>query len=492
MESSGPSRGSCSAGLVLLYSSLLLNALLLAHHFVPSSRHLGDVDDGGRHQLSWSLQAAVEAEAAAATDCSRHGRVYLDGVPGEDGRPACECNRCFVGPDCSRRTPNCTADAESADQMFMEPYWMRHAADSAVVVSGWHRMSYFATDNGEYQSVELERHIRMLHKAVGNAVVDDKHVVFGTGSMKLINALVHALSSPDASVATTPASVVATAPYYPSYRTQTQMFNGRDYKWDGTTANASTRASSSNTTATTRFVEFVTSPNNPDSLLRNPVLSSKSNVIADHVYYWPHFTPIPSPADEDVMLFSASKLSGHAGSRFGWALIRDAAVAARVKTYLEESSMGDSRDTQLRVLRVLKVVLANLHNGGDDMFAWANGVMAARWRRLRAVLARGGVLSVKKIPPQYCTYYKRVREPAPAFAWVKCEREEDTDCYEALLKAGIVTQSGVDSEDSARYARVSLVKTQDDFDVLLERLNDLVTTADEKQHSAPSSTSASS
>jgi aspartate/methionine/tyrosine aminotransferase len=94
--------------------------------------------------------------------------------------------------------------------MFLEPYWMRHAADSAVVVSGWHRLSY-NSDDGEYQSVELERHIRRLHRAVGNAVADDKKVVFGTGSMKLINALVHALSSaPD----TTPASVVATAPYY--------------------------------------------------------------------------------------------------------------------------------------------------------------------------------------------------------------------------------------------------------------------------------------
>jgi hypothetical protein len=78
--------------------------------------------------------------------------------------------------------------------MFLEPYWMRHAADSAVVVSGWHRLSYYS-DDGEYQSVELERHIRLLHRAVGNAVADDKHVVFGTGSMKLINALVHTLSS---------------------------------------------------------------------------------------------------------------------------------------------------------------------------------------------------------------------------------------------------------------------------------------------------------
>lgn len=94
----------------------------------------------------------------------------------------------------------------------MEPYWRRHAAASAVVFSGWHRMSYTTTDR--FQSVELERHIRRLHRAVGNAVEDDKHLVFASGSLQLINALVHALS-PDANAASPPSRVVAAAPYYP-------------------------------------------------------------------------------------------------------------------------------------------------------------------------------------------------------------------------------------------------------------------------------------
>jgi len=44
---------------------------------------------------------------------------------------------------------------------------------------------------------------------VGNAVADDKHLVFASGSLQLINALVHALS-PDADAdASPPARVVA-------------------------------------------------------------------------------------------------------------------------------------------------------------------------------------------------------------------------------------------------------------------------------------------
>ena len=90
-------------------SSLLLNVLFLAHYaFLSPSQLLGD---GGSCGLSWALQAAREAEALAAADCSGHGQVFLDGVVGADGRPGCECNHCFDGPDCSIRTPNCTADA---------------------------------------------------------------------------------------------------------------------------------------------------------------------------------------------------------------------------------------------------------------------------------------------------------------------------------------------------------------------------------------------
>ena len=70
-------------------------------------------------------------------------------------------------------------------------------------------MSYDTTD--KFQSVELEKHIRFLHAAVGNAITRDKYLVFGSGSTQLVNALVYALSPENTSSA---ASVVATSPYY--------------------------------------------------------------------------------------------------------------------------------------------------------------------------------------------------------------------------------------------------------------------------------------
>ncbi|CAL4974369.1 unnamed protein product [Urochloa decumbens] len=456
--------------LALLGSSLLLNALFLAHHFLSPSRSLLG-NDGGSCGLSWALQAAREAEAVGAVDCSGHGQVFLDGVGGEDGRPGCECNACFAGPDCSIRTPNCTADADSGNPLFLEPYWRRHAVASAVVFSGWHRMSYTTTD-GKFQSVELERQIRRLHGAVGNAVAGDKHLVFAAGSLQLINALVYALS-PDAD-ASPPARVVATVPYYPVYRIQTQMFDGREYRWSGSTslwANASRNSTTDGDHG--GFVEFVTSPNNPDGQLCKAVLGGSAAAIFDHAYYWPHFTHIPAPSDEDVMMFTMSKPSGHAGSRFGWALIRDENVAKKAYSYLQDNTMGASRDTQLRMLGVVKVMLANLHGEGD-IFAFGHDVMRTRWRRLNAAVSRSRRISLQKMAPEYCTYFNRIREPSPAYAWVKCEREEDEDCQEALLKAKIITRTGVGNEASSRYTRISLLKSNDDFDVLMERVTDLV------------------
>ncbi|KAK8942045.1 Tryptophan aminotransferase-related protein 4 [Platanthera guangdongensis] len=201
----------------------------------------------------------------------------------------------------------------SGDPLFLEPYWRRNAARSAVLVAGWHRMSYRSYGDSPI-SLELERYIRLLHDAVGNAVTDGRFIVFGIGSSQLLNAAVHSLSTDAVNVnsSSSPASVVATVPFYGLYKSQTEFFDSRVYEWEGAAANWVNSSASSSS----KFVEFVTSPNNPDGLLMKSVLDG-SSVIHDHAYYWPHYTAIPTPADEEVMTFTASKVSGHAGSRFG-------------------------------------------------------------------------------------------------------------------------------------------------------------------------------
>eukprot|EP00959_Pyramimonas_sp_CCMP1952_P067650 1412126-Pyramimonas_sp.AAC.1 len=45
----------------------------------------------------------------------------------------------------------------------------------------------------------------------------------------------------------------------------------------------------------------------------------------DSAYYWPHYTPVRrarAPTDDSVLAFTLSKLTGHAGTRIGWAVVK--------------------------------------------------------------------------------------------------------------------------------------------------------------------------
>ncbi|GKU90736.1 hypothetical protein SLEP1_g4692 [Rubroshorea leprosula] len=420
---------------------------------------------GGRWNLSWSSEGAAEAEAVAAISCSGHGRAYLDGLVLDDERqPLCECHTCYSGPDCSQLLPNCAANVDGGDPLFLEPFWMKHAASSALVVSGWHRMSYSYDDDTSSSKV-LEKHIRKLHSLVGNADTDNRFIIFGAGSTQVISAAIYALSPDNAS---SPARVVASIPYYRLYKAQTEHFKSVDFKFEGDT----TAWRNTSTSNTTKLIEFVTSPNNPDGQMNRAVLHGPYvKAIHDRAYYWPHFTPIPAPADEDLMIFTLSKLTGHAGTRFGWAVIKDKNVYERMTNHMSLNSMGVSKDSQLRALKLLKVIL---ERKGREIFEFGYETMKARWEILNKTLSLSNRFSLQKIPPQYCNFFQEVKEPSPAYAWLKCEREEDKDCHAVLKAANIMGREGSRFSAEDRYVRLSMIRRRDDFDIFIERLKELV------------------
>ena len=61
-----------------------------------------------------------------------------------------------------------------------------------------------------------------------------------------------------------------------------------------------------------------------------------------------------------------------------------------------------------------------------------------------------------------------------AYAWLKCEREEDTNCTAVLRAANIIGRAGGIFHAEDRFVRLSLLKSQDDFELLLYRLKQLV------------------
>ncbi|CAL9020429.1 unnamed protein product [Prunus brigantina] len=172
------------------------------------------------------------------------------------------------------------------------------------------------------------------------------------------------------------------------------------------------------------------------------------------------------------MIFSISKFTGHAGSRFGWAVVKDESVYKRMSEYIELSSLGVSRDAQLRALKLLNVVL---ETGGKEIFEFGYNKLKNRWEKLSNTLALSNRFSLQKIAPQYCTYFNKTRGPSPGYVWLKCEREEDKDCYAVLQEeANVYGARGSLFGADDRHVRLTLLRSQDDFDILLHRLNQLV------------------
>lgn len=72
-------------------------------------------------------------------------------------------------------------------------------------------------------------------------------------------------------------------------------------------------------------------------------------------------------------------------------------------------------------------------------------------------------------------YEKLINFLTAAYAWVKCEREEDKDCYAVLQEeANVYGRRGSHFGAEDRFVRLTLLRSQDDFDLLLQRLNQLV------------------
>ncbi|KAK6796614.1 hypothetical protein RDI58_004315 [Solanum bulbocastanum] len=102
------------------------------------------------------------------------------------------------------------------------------------------------------------------------------------------------------------------------------------------------------------------------------------------------------------------------------------------------------------------------------MFRFAHTIMKTRWEKLAEILSTSKRFSIEQLPSQHCAVSKQVRPPSPAFAWLKCEAEEDEEYHNVLRKAD--TAFGVEN----RYVRLSVVNSRDDFDLLLQTLQDLV------------------
>ncbi|KAG8044080.1 hypothetical protein GUJ93_ZPchr0452g16391 [Zizania palustris] len=305
-----------------------------------------------------------------------------------------------------------------------EEFWRESGDAAELVIPGWQTMSYFSdvTNVCWFLEPELDQQVRRLHRTVGNAAVDGYHVIVGTGSTQLFMAALYALS-PDA--AGDPISVVSTAPYYSSYPAVTDFLRSGLFRWAGDASSFE-----------------------GDNYIELPGAGGKT--VHDFAYYWPQYTPITEKADHDIMLFTVSKSTGHAGTRIGWALVKDREVAKKMTKFVELNTIGVSKDSQLRAAK-----------------------MVERWSMLRAAAAASGVFSLPEETSGFCNFTKETAATNPAFAWLRCDGEDVDDCASFLRSHKILTRSGAHFGADPRYVRVSMLDRDDAFDIFVRRLSSL-------------------
>ncbi|KAG8383223.1 hypothetical protein BUALT_Bualt05G0162100 [Buddleja alternifolia] len=356
---------------------------------------------------------------------------------------------------------------DHGDPTMYESYWKKLGQKHNLTIPGFQSLSYFSNIKNLCWFLEpkLEQEIKMLHNIVGNAIIKDHHIIVGTGSSQLIMAALFALSEPLNQP--NPINVVSPAPYYSSYPEMTDLLRSGLFKWGG---DANTYDHKDEP-----YIEMVTSPNNPDGVIRKPVVitnGAKGMLVHDLVYYWPQYTAITSPADHDIMLFTVSKCTGHAGSRIGWALVRDENVAKKMVKFIEVNTIGVSKEAQLRAANILETISVSCQKiksrDLENFFEYSHNLLVERWKKLREAIKKNELFCVAKFPLQYCNFSGDFTESYPAFAWMKCK--DGVDCEKLLKEHKILSRSGRRFGSDPEYVRVSMLSRDEEIDVFLKRL----------------------
>ncbi|XP_019463890.1 PREDICTED: tryptophan aminotransferase-related protein 2-like [Lupinus angustifolius] len=353
---------------------------------------------------------------------------------------------------------------DHGDPKMYEKFWRKMGDKTTITIPGWQSISYFSdiTNICWFLEPEFAKEVVRLHNVVGNAVTKGRYIVVGTGSSQLILAAFYALSPPDAPE---PINVLSASPYYSSYPSMTDFQKSGLYKWGGDAKSFDKDGP---------YIELVTSPNNPDGHTRQPVVNRSDGIlIHDLAYYWPHYTPISTTSDHDITLFTVSKSTGHAGMRIGWALVKDQEVAKGMTKFIELNTIGVSKDSQLRAAKVLKLVSDSTEQEKSQelsFFKYSYEIMEQRWKQLRASVEANGLFTLPNFPPEFCTFFNKETENLPAFAWMKCEKDIE-DCQSFLGEHRILSRGGKHFGVSQRYVRVSMLDTDENFNLFINRLS---------------------
>lgn len=242
--------------------------------------------------------------------------------------------------------------------------------NAAFLYPFWERRAIMNSDLGEHMSYgeilnDLEKAIGDLHAKEKNVDLQsgNYHIVIGNGATQVIQAAISGLCCKH---------VIATAPYFQRFPAMAAMAG----------ASFSTEASVSAEGYLGYNNEIVTVPNNPDGKINLATFAMSSGTIYDVCYNWPQYMISGHPIlmNKDILVFSLAKATGHAGTRIGWALVRDHYLAARMRYFIEHQSCGVSIEAQQKAVAIIENHLI----GFESVMEYGHAKLRYRWQRLAA------------------------------------------------------------------------------------------------------------
>lgn len=366
-----------------------------------------------------------KGDSPSVLECSGNGLKHVDSPD------LCVCWPCRKGADCSEAVEDCFVDLSSGQPLLLQEYWRDHRESTTRLPPD------FKTLYGSAVPSLLDS-IRQLHALVGNANTTGKEIVLGYGGTNVIIAALWAIQY----FRDTPLTIFAEPPHYTyggftGFNPVTGTFN------DSLFQNES------------QIIEIVTTPNNPTCKIRYPYFQNPAYRIYDMVYYWPSYVAIERMYDADIMIFSASKCTGHAGNRLGWALVKDPLLAQRMNMYITATTFGYSPDLQQKFSLIFQHVVAT----EGQAFQFVKQTLKGRYERLMEIL------DAQPEPKRFSLESK----VGGFYLWLKCNWPEDQDaCLAVFQHAGVNGRPGSVYGYSDDHVRFNFMLHQSEADVLFD------------------------
>jgi hypothetical protein len=172
--------------------------------------------------------------------------------------------------------------------------------------------------------------------------------------------------------------------------------------------------------------------------------------------------------NQDIVVFSLSKLTGHASSRFGWIWMNDFSLAAKTIGFSFSETFGISIDSTYRATTIIENI--NAQTDSNSFFNYTKRQMNDYWIQINQLFAQHQAL----VPAAEA--FQIVGKGNTFFAWVRCPASllNQTSCGEVFAQAGIIGRFGNGEMGIEGFVRLNVNLRLADFDSMAIKLRALL------------------